>query len=153
MKKIQQKLGLQRSVSSICRCGGVVNLAPRGAWGGCCADMADLDPRYPCSSIEDDFNYGSCVASASVHIRMGTSPGPSRPALGGPAASPASGGWFSASEASFLRDQPLGIPPVSWVERAAFPPPSGPWLGRRAFSLRMGSEAEARWFPSGTLET
>ncbi|GAB5574010.1 protein lifeguard 1 isoform X1 [Prionailurus iriomotensis] len=33
--------------------------------------MADPDPRYPCSSIEDDFNYGSCVASASVHIRMG----------------------------------------------------------------------------------
>ncbi|XP_057613777.1 protein lifeguard 4 [Chionomys nivalis] len=32
--------------------------------------MADTDPRYPCSSIEDDFNYGSCVASASVHIRM-----------------------------------------------------------------------------------
>uniref|UniRef100_A0A2K5RMV4 Transmembrane BAX inhibitor motif containing 4 n=1 Tax=Cebus imitator TaxID=2715852 RepID=A0A2K5RMV4_CEBIM len=33
--------------------------------------MADADPRYPCSSIEDDFNYGSSVASASVHIRMG----------------------------------------------------------------------------------
>ncbi|GAB1295611.1 Protein lifeguard 4 [Apodemus speciosus] len=32
--------------------------------------MADTDPRYPRSSIEDDFNYGSCVASASVHIRM-----------------------------------------------------------------------------------
>uniref|UniRef100_A0A287CYE2 Transmembrane BAX inhibitor motif containing 4 n=1 Tax=Ictidomys tridecemlineatus TaxID=43179 RepID=A0A287CYE2_ICTTR len=32
--------------------------------------MGDPDPRYPCSSIEDDFNYGSCVASASVHIRM-----------------------------------------------------------------------------------
>ncbi|XP_036991915.1 protein lifeguard 4 isoform X1 [Artibeus jamaicensis] len=32
--------------------------------------MASSDPRYPCSSIEDDFNYGSCVASASVHIRM-----------------------------------------------------------------------------------
>uniref|UniRef100_A0A8D0NZB8 Protein lifeguard 4 n=1 Tax=Sus scrofa TaxID=9823 RepID=A0A8D0NZB8_PIG len=32
--------------------------------------MADPDPRYPCSSIEDDFSYGSCVASASVHIRM-----------------------------------------------------------------------------------
>uniref|UniRef100_A0A8C9DDQ8 Transmembrane BAX inhibitor motif containing 4 n=1 Tax=Prolemur simus TaxID=1328070 RepID=A0A8C9DDQ8_PROSS len=32
--------------------------------------MVDPDPRYPCSSIEDDFNYGSCVASASVHIRM-----------------------------------------------------------------------------------
>ncbi|XP_059792410.1 protein lifeguard 4 isoform X2 [Balaenoptera ricei] len=32
--------------------------------------MADPDPRYPCSSIEDDFNYGSCVASANVHIRM-----------------------------------------------------------------------------------
>ncbi|XP_075810557.1 protein lifeguard 4 [Microtus pennsylvanicus] len=32
--------------------------------------MADTDPRYPCSSIEDDFNYGSSVASASVHIRM-----------------------------------------------------------------------------------
>ncbi|OBS82466.1 hypothetical protein A6R68_23539 [Neotoma lepida] len=32
--------------------------------------MADPDPRYPRSSIEDDFNYGSCVASASVHIRM-----------------------------------------------------------------------------------
>uniref|UniRef100_A0A8C5V5A7 Transmembrane BAX inhibitor motif containing 4 n=1 Tax=Microcebus murinus TaxID=30608 RepID=A0A8C5V5A7_MICMU len=32
--------------------------------------MANPDPRYPCSSIEDDFNYGSCVASASVHIRM-----------------------------------------------------------------------------------
>ncbi|TEA32551.1 hypothetical protein DBR06_SOUSAS4910038 [Sousa chinensis] len=33
--------------------------------------MADPKPCYPCSSIEDDFNYGSCVASASVHIRMG----------------------------------------------------------------------------------
>ncbi|XP_036918980.1 protein lifeguard 4 isoform X2 [Sturnira hondurensis] len=32
--------------------------------------MVSSDPRYPCSSIEDDFNYGSCVASASVHIRM-----------------------------------------------------------------------------------
>ncbi|XP_040838179.1 protein lifeguard 4 [Ochotona curzoniae] len=32
--------------------------------------MADPDPRYPRSSIEDDFNYGSCVASASLHIRM-----------------------------------------------------------------------------------
>ncbi|NWZ91433.1 LFG4 protein, partial [Nesospiza acunhae] len=28
------------------------------------------EPRYPRSSIEDDFNYGSNVASASVHIRM-----------------------------------------------------------------------------------
>ncbi|XP_068132865.1 protein lifeguard 4 [Hyperolius riggenbachi] len=27
--------------------------------------------RYPKSSIEDDFNYGSNVASASIHIRMG----------------------------------------------------------------------------------
>nr|XP_033815524.1 protein lifeguard 4 [Geotrypetes seraphini] len=27
--------------------------------------------RYPRSSIEDDFNYGTNVASASVHIRMG----------------------------------------------------------------------------------
>ncbi|XP_019660939.1 protein lifeguard 4 isoform X2 [Ailuropoda melanoleuca] len=42
---------------------------PWGRWGAA-ADMADPDPRYPCSSIEDDFNYGSCVASASVHIRM-----------------------------------------------------------------------------------
>ncbi|XP_046538296.1 protein lifeguard 4 [Equus quagga] len=32
--------------------------------------MAPQDARYPYSSIEDDFNYGSCVASASVHIRM-----------------------------------------------------------------------------------
>uniref|UniRef100_F5H1S4 Transmembrane BAX inhibitor motif containing 4 n=1 Tax=Homo sapiens TaxID=9606 RepID=F5H1S4_HUMAN len=32
--------------------------------------MADPDPRYPRSSIEDDFNYGSSVASATVHIRM-----------------------------------------------------------------------------------
>ncbi|KAM6215938.1 protein lifeguard 4 isoform 1-T1 [Rhynchocyon petersi] len=32
--------------------------------------MAGPDPPYPTSSIEDDFNYGSCVASASVHIRM-----------------------------------------------------------------------------------
>nr|KAF6495936.1 hypothetical protein HJG63_010237 [Rousettus aegyptiacus] len=32
--------------------------------------MADSDPRYPRFSIEDDFNYGSCVASSSVHIRM-----------------------------------------------------------------------------------
>lgn len=38
---------------------------------GPAADMADPDPRYPRSSIEDDFNYGSCVASASLHIRMG----------------------------------------------------------------------------------
>ncbi|XP_036106752.1 protein lifeguard 4 [Molossus molossus] len=32
--------------------------------------MADSGPRYPSSSIVDDFNYGSCVASASVYIRM-----------------------------------------------------------------------------------
>ncbi|XP_037369945.1 protein lifeguard 4 [Talpa occidentalis] len=32
--------------------------------------MGEPDPRYRGSSIEDDFNYGSCVASASVHIRM-----------------------------------------------------------------------------------
>ncbi|XP_023591866.1 protein lifeguard 4 isoform X2 [Trichechus manatus latirostris] len=32
--------------------------------------MASPDPRYSSFSIEDDFNYGSCVASASVHIRM-----------------------------------------------------------------------------------
>ncbi|XP_008827332.1 protein lifeguard 4 [Nannospalax galili] len=32
--------------------------------------MAAADPRYPRASIEDDFNYGSCVASASLHIRM-----------------------------------------------------------------------------------
>ncbi|XP_023599326.1 STE20/SPS1-related proline-alanine-rich protein kinase [Myotis lucifugus] len=34
--------------------------------------MADSDPRYPRSSIKDDFNYGSCVASASIHICMGS---------------------------------------------------------------------------------
>lgn len=27
--------------------------------------------KYPRSSIEDDFNYGTNVATASVHIRMG----------------------------------------------------------------------------------
>ncbi|XP_008066860.1 protein lifeguard 4-like [Carlito syrichta] len=32
--------------------------------------MAERDPCYPASSIEDDFNYGSNVASASMHIRM-----------------------------------------------------------------------------------
>uniref|UniRef100_A0A8D0H7D0 Transmembrane BAX inhibitor motif containing 4 n=1 Tax=Sphenodon punctatus TaxID=8508 RepID=A0A8D0H7D0_SPHPU len=32
--------------------------------------MAAQDPCYSRSSIEDDFNYGSNVASASVHIRM-----------------------------------------------------------------------------------
>ncbi|NXK48129.1 LFG4 protein, partial [Chauna torquata] len=31
---------------------------------------AAAEQRYPRSSIEDDFNYGSSVASASVHIRM-----------------------------------------------------------------------------------
>ncbi|NWZ21203.1 LFG4 protein, partial [Asarcornis scutulata] len=31
---------------------------------------AAAEQRYPRSSIEDDFNYGSNVASASVHIRM-----------------------------------------------------------------------------------
>ncbi|XP_040200027.1 protein lifeguard 4 [Rana temporaria] len=31
--------------------------------------MASVDP-YPMSSIVDDFNYGSNVASASIHIRM-----------------------------------------------------------------------------------
>ncbi|KAK1339911.1 hypothetical protein QTO34_018472 [Cnephaeus nilssonii] len=36
--------------------------------------MADSDPRYPHSSIEDDLNYGSCVSSSSVHIRMGLVP-------------------------------------------------------------------------------
>lgn len=37
------------------------------------ATMAAMagEQRYPRSSIEDDFNYGSNVASASVHIRMG----------------------------------------------------------------------------------
>ncbi len=29
--------------------------------------------KYPRSSIEDDFNYGTNVATASVHIRMGES--------------------------------------------------------------------------------
>ncbi|KAL8221474.1 UNVERIFIED_CONTAM: Transmembrane BAX inhibitor motif-containing protein 4 [Gekko kuhli] len=32
--------------------------------------MAAEDDGYPRTSIEDDFNYGSNVASASVHIRM-----------------------------------------------------------------------------------
>ncbi|XP_020641715.3 protein lifeguard 4 [Pogona vitticeps] len=32
--------------------------------------MAVESPSYPKSSIEDDFNYGTNVASASVHIRM-----------------------------------------------------------------------------------
>ncbi|XP_051463898.1 protein lifeguard 4 [Apus apus] len=32
--------------------------------------MAAAGQRYPRSSIEDDFNYGTNVASASVHIRM-----------------------------------------------------------------------------------
>ncbi|XP_060101971.1 protein lifeguard 4-like [Heteronotia binoei] len=32
--------------------------------------MAAEDQGYPTTSIEDDFNYGSNVASASVHIRM-----------------------------------------------------------------------------------
>lgn len=31
------------------------------------------EEKYPRSSIEDDFNYGTNVASASVHIRMGKS--------------------------------------------------------------------------------
>lgn len=72
--------------------------------------MADPDPRYPCSSIEDDFNYGSCVASASVHIRMGTFPLPPlpptpRPGLcGPPCAEPdallASGGGFQLPPAA-----------------------------------------------------
>lgn len=35
------------------------------------AAMAAEQQFYPRSSIEDDFNYGSNVASASVHIRMG----------------------------------------------------------------------------------
>lgn len=53
------------------------------------AAMADPDSRYPRSSIEDDFNYGSCVASASLHIRMGTWQGrlsPGRPHLPRPRA-------------------------------------------------------------------
>jgi len=29
------------------------------------------EEKYPRSSIEDDFNYGTNVATASVHIRMG----------------------------------------------------------------------------------
>lgn len=51
----------------------------RPAAGGSIADMAAPDPRYPRASIEDDFNYGSSVASASVHIRMGRSPLPRSP--------------------------------------------------------------------------
>lgn len=35
------------------------------------AAMAAAEQLYPRSSIEDDFNYGTNVASASVHIRMG----------------------------------------------------------------------------------
>lgn len=55
--------------------------------------MAAAEQRYPRSSIEDDFNYGSNVASASVHIRMGRGWGRGRappalpsPALGSPGA-------------------------------------------------------------------
>lgn len=51
----------------VIRIGSLLGRAGAGAAG----DMADSDPLYPRSSIEDDFNYGSCVASASVHIRMG----------------------------------------------------------------------------------
>ncbi|KAG8137776.1 putative Transmembrane BAX inhibitor motif-containing protein [Naja naja] len=41
----------------------------RGSWGGrAAATMAE--ESYPRSSIEDDFNYGTNVATASVHIRL-----------------------------------------------------------------------------------
>ncbi|XP_056654385.1 protein lifeguard 4 isoform X2 [Monodelphis domestica] len=33
--------------------------------------MASSDPVFSYSSLEDDFNYGTSVASASIHIRMG----------------------------------------------------------------------------------
>lgn len=38
-----------------------------------CSEAEEMaaEQLYPRSSIEDDFNYGSNVASASVHIRMG----------------------------------------------------------------------------------
>ena len=102
----------------------------------CRSDMADPDPRYPCSSIEDDFNYGSCVASANVHIRMGTSPGPSRPPLVGPAAPP-------AFEASILTGRARGRAPVSWGSEGSLSFSCRPRrLGGRAFSLRRGSEGE-----------
>lgn len=57
-----------RSMHSAARRGGLLGPRPPEAEPG--AAMA-AEQLYPRSSIEDDFNYGSNVASASVHIRMG----------------------------------------------------------------------------------
>lgn len=118
--------------------------------------MADPDPRYPCSSIEDDFNYGSCVASASVHIRMGTSPpAPSgRPAWGCCAVvglwGRLSASGDNASRAGLAGQR--GSPGVQSGSPASSSPPPGPGLLGRAPSpgsweevslpLRQGAQGE-----------
>lgn len=110
------------------------------------ADMADSDPRYPRSSIEDDFNYGSCVASASLHIRMGKSPRPSaRPGHSGWALlRSASGGGFPASEGGHL---PGGARSDSAGLLGVDPPPpsvSSPLSGLRGRAPSFGSLEKAR---------
>lgn len=92
--------------------------------------MADSDPRYPRFSIEDDFNYGSCVASSSVHIRMGTWPRCSA-SLGHP--------W-----SALLRTRPPEADFRLQRERAL-----GSGLGKRAPVSRVGKEGPLSFLLSG----
>lgn len=152
---------------------------PWGRWGAA-ADMADPDPRYPCSSIEDDFNYGSCVASASVHIRMGTFslpplPHPAPVSAGRPApslmccrplgvafsfrrqllpglGSPAERGSPRGSELSPASRSPPPLPGL----RGRAPSPGRweealAWLRRRSQGER--ASGEAWWSPSRALRS
>lgn len=102
------------------------------------------EQRYPRSSIEDDFNYGSNVASASVHIRMGKDRG----AVGEPH------GLASALQA--LAERPP-LPPLArrWGDGALrcrqvplwHPGHLRPWLqpgSAQCFSLAEGWERGAR---------
>lgn len=61
-------------------CGASGSIARRstplpGSENAAMAMAMAADPSYPRTTIEDDFNYGSSVASASVHVRMGGSAG------------------------------------------------------------------------------
>lgn len=101
------------------------------------ADMADSDPRYPRSSIEDDFNYGSCVASASVHIRMGMSPPHPAPAPPSPPRCCAIGlrrrvsGFTGRGPSGRGWERKRGSPGVQTLLLLAFPLPTLPAPGKR----------------------
>lgn len=128
-----RQLGWSGLAGFIPEVAGVVESAhaPKaGGVGGSVSAMADSDPRYPRSSVEDDFNYGSCVASASLHIRMGTRPGLSR--RPGRPRQPPGGGLGPQGERPPGQGSGKSAGPLGFEGRPFWPPGRGSEQGAAA---------------------